>query len=124
LGAAPGEPPADIAAIIAMVRRYAAAKTSIFRRERVCRRRWRDARGDLCAQLRQVPHGETLTYGELAKRAGYPGQAREIGEAMGKNPVPLIVPCHRVVAAGGKIGGFPRRAARSPRKRCCGWKAR
>lgn len=58
------------------------------------------------AALRTVGYGETLTYGELAARAGYPGMAREIGEAMGKNPVPIIVPCHRVLAAGGKIGGF------------------
>ncbi len=56
--------------------------------------------------LRDIGFGETLTYGELATRAGYPGMAREIGEAMGKNPVPIIVPCHRVIAAGGKLGGF------------------
>jgi methylated-DNA-[protein]-cysteine S-methyltransferase len=47
-----------------------------------------------------------VTYGELAKRAGAPGAAQEVGVAMARNPVPLIIPCHRVLAAGGKIGGF------------------
>ncbi|WP_374684800.1 methylated-DNA--[protein]-cysteine S-methyltransferase [Mesorhizobium sp. J428] len=56
--------------------------------------------------MRKLRHGETLTYGELAERAGFPGQAQAVGQAMGKNPVPLVVPCHRVLAAGGKIGGF------------------
>ena len=55
---------------------------------------------------RALRYGETTTYGELAARAGYPGLARDVGAALGTNPLPLIVPCHRVVAAGGKIGGF------------------
>ncbi len=58
------------------------------------------------AAARQVKFGETTTYGELARRAGHPGLARETGAALGANPVPLIVPCHRILAAGGKIGGF------------------
>lgn len=56
--------------------------------------------------LRGLGHGEIVTYGELAERAGSPGLARETGAALGRNPVPLIVPCHRVVAAGGRLGGF------------------
>ncbi|MER2533541.1 MAG: methylated-DNA--[protein]-cysteine S-methyltransferase [Rhizobiaceae bacterium] len=51
-------------------------------------------------------YGETLTYGQLANRAGHPGLARETGQALGRNPVPLIVPCHRILAAGNRIGGF------------------
>ncbi len=58
-----------------------------------------------CA-LRKVGWGETATYGELARRAGAPGAARAVGQAMGRNPVPIIIPCHRVLAAGGRIGGF------------------
>ncbi|MBL8584852.1 MAG: methylated-DNA--[protein]-cysteine S-methyltransferase [Rhizobiaceae bacterium] len=58
------------------------------------------------AAARALGYGETTTYGELAARAGYPGMAREAGAALGTNPVPLIVPCHRILAAGGKIGGF------------------
>jgi methylated-DNA-[protein]-cysteine S-methyltransferase len=53
----------------------------------------------------EVPYGETATYGEVAELAGRPGAARAVGTAMSRNPVPLLVPCHRVVAAGG-IGGY------------------
>ena len=54
----------------------------------------------------QVPYGEVVTYGEVATRAGRPGGARAVGQAMAHNPVPLVVPCHRVVAADGTLGGF------------------
>ncbi len=50
--------------------------------------------------------GETLTYGEVARRIGEPGAAQAVGQALGKNPWPIIVPCHRVLAAGGRTGGF------------------
>ena len=56
--------------------------------------------------LREVGPGETVTYGELAARCGAPGAARAVGAAMGRNPVPVIVPCHRVLASGGRSGGF------------------
>jgi methylated-DNA-[protein]-cysteine S-methyltransferase len=55
---------------------------------------------------RAIPPGQTLTYGEVAARLGDPGAARDVGQALGQNPFALIVPCHRVVAAGGKTGGF------------------
>jgi methylated-DNA-[protein]-cysteine S-methyltransferase len=55
---------------------------------------------------RQVPYGETVSYGELAEMAGRPGAARAVGNAMSRNPLPIVVPCHRVVAAGGRIGGY------------------
>src|ERR1700747_3471385 len=55
---------------------------------------------------RTIGCGATLTYGEIAKRLGVPAEAREVGEALGRNPFPIIVPCHRVLAAGGKTGGF------------------
>lgn len=55
--------------------------------------------------LRRVPAGETLTYGELAAAVGKPGAARAVGNVMARNPVPLLVPCHRVVATNG-LGGF------------------
>ena len=58
------------------------------------------------AAARAIPRGQTLTYGEVAARTGKPGASRAVGGALGKNPVPLIVPCHRVVAAGGRLGGF------------------
>ena len=55
---------------------------------------------------RTIPPGKTLSYGDLAARLGAPGAARAVGQALGRNPFPIVVPCHRVLAAGGKIGGF------------------
>lgn len=54
----------------------------------------------------QVPYGKVVTYGGVATRAGRPGAARAVGQAMAHNPLPLVVPCHRVVAANGGLGGF------------------
>jgi methylated-DNA-[protein]-cysteine S-methyltransferase len=56
-------------------------------------------------QCRLIPHGEVRTYGWLAARVGRPGAARAVGQAMARNPLPLLIPCHRVVAASG-LGGF------------------
>ncbi len=58
------------------------------------------------AIARGVGPGETITYGEIAKQLGDPNAARAVGEAMGRNPFGIVVPCHRVLAAGGKLGGF------------------
>lgn len=55
---------------------------------------------------RTIAPGATLSYGELASRLGSPGAARAVGQALGRNPFLLIVPCHRVLAANGKLGGF------------------
>jgi methylated-DNA-[protein]-cysteine S-methyltransferase len=58
------------------------------------------------AALRQIPYGETVSYGEIAERIGAPGAARAVGLANGRNPVAIIVPCHRVIGANGKLTGF------------------
>src|SRR5882724_12719325 len=55
---------------------------------------------------RSIPPGATLSYGEIAARIGAPGAARAVGQALGRNPFAIVVPCHRVLAAGGKVGGF------------------
>jgi methylated-DNA-[protein]-cysteine S-methyltransferase len=55
---------------------------------------------------RDIPVGATLSYGELAVEAGSPGAARAVGQALGRNPYAIVVPCHRITAAGGKVGGF------------------
>ncbi len=57
-------------------------------------------------QCRRIPYGQTLTYGQLAAKAGSPGAARAVGNCMAANRFPLVVPCHRVVAAGGRLGAF------------------
>jgi len=58
------------------------------------------------AAASEIPRGEVRTYGEIAASLGTPGAARAVGAALGRNPIPIIVPCHRVLAAQGKSGGF------------------
>jgi len=61
---------------------------------------------DVWSALAAVPSGSTVSYGELARRAGHPGAARAVGGSMRRNPVPIIVPCHRVVGEDGTLTGF------------------
>jgi methylated-DNA-[protein]-cysteine S-methyltransferase len=56
--------------------------------------------------LARIPYGKTVTYAALAARVGRPHGARAVGQAMARNPVPLVIPCHRVVASGGGLGGY------------------
>jgi methylated-DNA-[protein]-cysteine S-methyltransferase len=56
--------------------------------------------------LRTIKRGGTMSYGEVAKALGRPGASRAVGSACGANPIPVLIPCHRVLGAGGKIGGF------------------
>ncbi len=58
------------------------------------------------ATLRRVPAGKTVTYGELARQAGFPGAARAVGGAMARNPIPIVIPCHRVVGESGSMQGY------------------
>ncbi|GAA2010938.1 methylated-DNA--[protein]-cysteine S-methyltransferase [Microbacterium ulmi] len=58
------------------------------------------------ALLREIPHGETTTYGTLAERLGARGLAQRVGQAVGHNPVSIVIPCHRVVGADGSLTGF------------------
>jgi methylated-DNA-[protein]-cysteine S-methyltransferase len=57
-------------------------------------------------QLRAIPYGETRSYGELAAQLGHPGASRAVGAANGSNPLPIVVPCHRVIGADGRLTGF------------------
>ena len=57
-------------------------------------------------EMRKIPYGETITYKELARRIGSPDACRAVANACGANPFPILIPCHRVVASGGKIGGY------------------
>lgn len=70
-----------------------------------------DVRGTLFQRavwkaMAEIPRGETLSYADIAERVGRPGAARAVGQAVGANPLPLVLPCHRVIAANGTIGGF------------------
>ena len=66
---------------------------------------------------RTIPPGSTLTYGDIARRLGDVRLAREVGEALGRNPFPIVVPCHRVLAAGGRTGGFSARGGTETKMR-------
>ena len=61
---------------------------------------------DVWRALQQIPYGETLSYAQLARRVGRPRAVRAVGAANGANPLSLVVPCHRVVNTGGKLGGY------------------
>ena len=68
--------------------------------------RWPGFTERVFVALRAVPYGETITYGELARRAGQPAAARAVGRIMASNPLPIILPCHRVIAANGAMTGY------------------
>lgn len=57
-------------------------------------------------ELQEIPYGKTISYGELARRVGNPNASRAVGAANGKNPIPIVIPCHRVIGAGGQLTGF------------------
>ncbi len=74
-------------------------------------------------ETRSIPPGETLTYGDIASRLGDSDLSRGVGQALGRNPFAIIVPCHRVLAAGGKSGGFSARSAASRPSGAC-WRSK
>ena len=61
---------------------------------------------EVWAALLEIPYGDTVTYGEITRRLGRPSASRAIGAANGRNPIPIVVPCHRVVGANGALTGF------------------
>ncbi len=65
-----------------------------------------DFQRDVWRALTQIPRGETRTYSDLTKMAGHPNAVRAVANAVGKNPMPPIIPCHRVIRSDGKIGGY------------------
>ena len=67
---------------------------------------WSSFNREVYQIARMIEPGDTLTYGDIARKLGDPGVARAVGQALGQNPVPIIVPCHRVLAANGRTGGF------------------
>lgn len=99
-------PPGPIAALIERVRRHLAGDCEDFTDVEVDV----DGVGAFAQQvytaIRRIPAGQTRTYGEIAQSLSRAGAARAVGQALGENPIPLIIPCHRVLAAGGKPGGF------------------
>ena len=105
--AVPGAPPAHVAEAITAAQRYfegQPADFSVYALDLVAQEPFFARVYDTVRRLRW---GQTTTYGAVAKALGAgPEAARDVGQAMATNPVPLIIPCHRVLAAGGKVGGF------------------
>jgi methylated-DNA-[protein]-cysteine S-methyltransferase len=103
----PATPTPEIAQVVDAVQRYFKGETVDFSRFKVVVSYQNEFYRRIYDAARRVGWGHTTTYGALAKELGAgPEAARDVGQAMAQNPVPLIVPCHRVLAAGGKVGGF------------------
>jgi methylated-DNA-[protein]-cysteine S-methyltransferase len=100
------EPPAAIKAVIAKVLKHLNGQPQDFRRVPLDLDEIPAFTRSVYSAALEIPAGQTRTYGDLAKAVGNPDASRAIGQALGSNPIPLIVPCHRILAAGGKSGGF------------------
>jgi O-6-methylguanine DNA methyltransferase len=104
--AAEAEPPRDVKRVIAAIRRLLGGKPADFSEVALNMEAVTPFHRRVYETAREVPAGRTLSYGEIAARLGSPNSARAVGQALGRNPFPIVVPCHRVLAAGGKAGGF------------------
>lgn len=100
-----GDPP-EIARFDACLQRYFACGEDSFGEVRVDSRGWSDFARRVYRCCRQIPASATWTYQQLAAAAGSPRASRAVGAAMARNQVPLVIPCHRVVAASGRLRGF------------------
>ncbi len=100
------EPPREVIKVIAMVTRHLTGRPIEFDSVRVDLSGAAPFDRTVWEAVREVKAGQVVTYGELARRIGKPHAARAVAAALGRNPIPLIIPCHRVVSKGGKLGGF------------------
>lgn len=106
-GAVEGEPPEAVAGALERLRAYfAGAETDFADLAVELPAATGDERRRIYDAARALRWGETASYGEVARRAGLPGGARAVGQAMAANPLPIVIPCHRVLAAGDRLGGF------------------
>ncbi|MHA6297867.1 methylated-DNA--[protein]-cysteine S-methyltransferase [Devosia sp. CAU 1758] len=105
-GFAPGEPDGYVARVLDRIEDYAEGAVVDFSDTPLDLAGLPDFHRRAYELLLQVGWGQTLTYGDLARRLGDVGLSRAVGQAMGANPVPLVIPCHRVLASDGKPGGF------------------
>lgn len=105
-GGTPSEPDRRVHRVINCIEDYAAGEKVDFSDTPLDLGRLPDFHRRAYALLIGVGYGQTVTYGDLARRLGDVGLSRAVGQAMGANPIPLIIPCHRVLASDGKPGGF------------------
>ena len=102
-------PPPDMAAVVEAIRALMRGEKADLSAAPLDIARVPEFNARVYAIARAIPPGETMTYGEIAIQLGDRLLARDVGAALGKNPWPIVVPCHRVTAAGGKLGGFSAR---------------
>jgi methylated-DNA-[protein]-cysteine S-methyltransferase len=105
-GALAGEPPAPVRSAIGEIEAYCRGSEVTFAATVLDLARVAPFARKVYAAACGIAWGRTATYGELARRIDEPFAARAVGRALGQNPLPIIIPCHRVLASGGKIGGF------------------
>jgi methylated-DNA-[protein]-cysteine S-methyltransferase len=106
IAAGPASPPPELRAAIAAIAALLAGEPRDLREIALDMSGVPEFQRRVYQAARNIPPGHTLSYGELARELGTPGAARAVGQALGKNPFAPIVPCHRVLAAGGRSGGF------------------
>jgi methylated-DNA-[protein]-cysteine S-methyltransferase len=99
-------PPAAIDQVIANIQCYMTGRSMDFAAAVIDLAGIGEFEREVYQAARAIPWGRTLNYGELARQTGAPGAARAVGRALARNPVPIIIPCHRVLAKGHRIGGF------------------
>jgi methylated-DNA-[protein]-cysteine S-methyltransferase len=104
--AEPGFPEGELASLPERIRRYAEGERIDFGDVRLDLSAVPEFNRQCYAELLKVGYGETTTYGAIARALGDVTLSRAVGQAMGSNPIPLIIPCHRVLASDGKTGGF------------------
>jgi methylated-DNA-[protein]-cysteine S-methyltransferase len=107
--AAESEPSPAITAVVADIQALLRGEKRDLLNAQIDMKRVPEFHAKVYTIVRAIPPGETLTYGEVAAHLGDKRLAQQVGAALGKNPWPIIVPCHRVTAAGGKLGGFSAR---------------
>ncbi len=92
--------------LVQEIKKYYQGKSVDFSHVKIDQSGWTNFQVKVYSYLRTVPRGTCLSYKQLAIAIGKPNAARAVGRAMATNPVPLIIPCHRVLASGGRLGGF------------------
>ena len=105
-GAGPGEPPRPVQQTIDQIERYLGGETVDFASVAIDLAGVGEFREAVYEAARSVGWGETASYGELAHRIGFPWGARAVGQALARNPIPIIIPCHRILARDRRVGGF------------------
>ena len=116
-GSAQGQPGAAVAAVIAAIQAMLRGEAADVSHATLDWRGVPEFQRRVFEAALAIAPGCTLTYGEIANRLGQPGAARAVGQALGRNPFAPIVPCHRVLAAGGRIGGFSAPGGASTKRR-------